>query len=229
MQGECIDTRIAGCSIDGYSTGTAISSYCEGLHICDTIFAGGTALETGSTSYNDNTNTNLLGLYISGCEFDCSGTVLSLYQVNSGWFEDSYLNGPQPGGRTVAMELAGSARLTMDNLLFDGQVTGTSSQIAIFATASEQGPTHTCYVNNCQFLNTNTAIVLDRNTVNFIATTVSMYQPSASTLVNGSSALGGGTQSVYVDNSGNTSNNISWLTTSSTQAKASTNHMGYER
>jgi len=229
MQGECIDTRIIDCSVNSYAYFTTVSSYSEGLHIIDTSFTGGTALHTGSTSYNDNTNVNLLGLYISGCKFDCSNRVLSLYQVNSGWIYDSYLIGPQPGGGNIATELSGCVRLQMHNLLFNGQFPGTSDQIAIFATSSTQNATASCLSADCQFENTGTAIVLDLNTDAFIATGVAMYQYGASALVDGSVTLNNVTQTVQVDNSGNTTNNVSWLKSIGNLPKASTTRMGYER
>lgn len=229
FQGECIDSRVIGCTIKGYGLGIIVSSYSEGLHITDASFSGGTVIQTGLTSYNNNTNVNLLGLYISGCQFICSGTTLSLYQVSSGWIQDSYLNGPQPGAEFAAVELMGCGRLKMHNLVFSGQFPGMQNQVGVFATSSARCPTFACQINDCQFENTGTAIVLNQNTCNCYVTNISMYQPGDTALITGPVNLGGGIQQVFLDNSGNTSNTIDCLATSSSPSKATTAYMGYER
>jgi len=227
LQGGCNHTRIDGCNIDGYVWGFVVSAYSQGLHIIDTVFIGGTALQTGVEPFNG--NINLLGLYISGCELNCNGSVLSLYQVQKGWIGDTDIYGPRVGIGTVACELLGSQLLTMHNLSFGGFFSGGADQVGIFATSSANAPSGACKVSNCQFENTGTAVFFDKGTFNFVCSDLAMYQAGTSALVNTPIPWGTATQQVYVDNSGNTTNDVSWLTTTSSIPAASTGRMAYER
>jgi hypothetical protein len=227
LQGNCFDTRVNDCNIDGYAWGVVVSDYCEGLHLFDTVFIGGTALQTGTRAYNN--SINLLGLYIGDCELNCNNTVLDLYQVNSGWIKDSDIYGPKAGTSSVACLMQGCQRLELHDLWFGGFFGGSTNQVGIFATSAGQTATGATQVSNCGFENTCTAIALDKGTYNFIANGIAMCQSGDGALVNAPISWGGMTQQVYVDNSGNSSNDISWLTTAGSAPPLGTGRVGHER
>lgn len=226
LYGGCCDTRVMGCSIDAYAWGVVVSAYSVGLHITDTVFIGGTAVQTGARAYNG--RVNLAGLYISGCEFNCKSTVLSLYQVNSGCISDSDIYGPQVATANIACKLIGCEKLTLHQLEFGGQFVGKAAEIGIFATSSTTGPTLACRIDDCSFENTGIAIVYDVATTSCFATAIAMYQAGLGALVNTPIVWSNAVQQVFVDNSGNTSNDVSWLTSTANIPAASTGRIVYE-
>jgi hypothetical protein len=117
----------------------------------------------------------------------------------------------------------------MHNLLFGGLFAGSTNQIGVFATSSANQPTGACQLDNCQFENTTTAIVFDKGTFNFIATDVAMYKPGNGALVSAPINWGPVVQQVYVDNSGNSSNDVNWFTTTANLPAATTGRMSFER
>jgi len=227
LQDGCNGTRVDGCSIDGYAWGLVVSAYSVGLHLNDTVFIGGTAVQTGAQPFNG--PVNLLGFYITGCEFNCNNTVLILNQVTDGWISDTDLDGPQGGGSAIACMLQGCHQLTMHNLLFNGGFNGATNQIGVYATSSTNSPTGQCRLDSCRFENTGTAVVFDKGTQEFFCTDIAMYQSGLSALVNTPINWGNTTQQVYIDNSGNSSNDVNWLTSTSSLPAASTGRMAYER
>ena len=213
LSGTCVDNRVQACNIDGYQTGVAVHHYCEGLHVVDTVFIGGTALTTGSSDYNN--GINLLGLYISGCEFNCQDGVLCLYQVNSAWISDTDFYGPRAATGSVACALVGSGRIKISNCLFGGtlDVGAPSNQIGIATSSSTRVAAFAITVDDCDFENTLVAISLGAGTENVTGLGVRMLAPGDRALVNTPVVYGRFTQQPLVDGSGNSTNAVQWLTT----------------
>ncbi len=213
LQGRCIDNRVDRCNIDSYEYGIAVGSYSEGLHITNTVFIGGTAVWTGKSAYNG--AINLLGLFISGCELNCTNTVLSLYQVNQGWISETDLNGPHPSGGSVGCVLTGCTRLKFSERHFLGCLNVQSPTMQIGISAASSAATSTCAisVDNCEFENTLVGILLGANTTNFTGLGVRMLAPGNAALVSTPQTYGNLMQQPLVDNSGNTTNLVQWLGT----------------
>ena len=229
LSGTCVDNRVQGCNIDGYRTGVALRQYGEGLHIVDTVFIGGTALTTGSSDYKN--GINLLGLYVSGCEFNCQDAVLSLYQVNSAWISDTDLYGPRAATGSVACGLVGSGRIKISDCLFGGNldVGAPSNQIGIAASSSAHVTPFAITVDDCDFENTLVAISLGAGTENFTGLGLRMLAPGDRALVNTPVMYGKFTQQPLVDESGNNTNAVQWLTTASADRHTASRRTVYSR
>ncbi len=213
LRGQCVDNEVSGCRIDGYQTGVSVHSYSEGLHILNTVFIGGTALTTGSSNYKN--GINLLGLYLSGCELNCEGTVLSLYQVNSAWISDTDFYGPRVAGGSVACALIGSGRIKITNCLFDGSLdpAAPSNQVGIATSSSTQVATYAVTVDGCEFENMLVAVSLGQDTENFTGLGLRMLASGDRALVNAPVTYGTFKQQPLVDQSGSTTNVVQWLAT----------------
>ena len=229
MSGLCVDNRVQGCNVDGYQFGVSVQHYCEGLHLIDTVFIGGTAVSTGSSNYNN--GINLLGLYISGCELNCLDTVLSLYQVNSAWISDSDVFGPRAASGSVACRLIGCGRIKIVDCLFGGSfdTAAPSDQIAVACSSSVLGASYAVTVDNCDFENTLVAISLGEGTENFTALGLRMLAPGNRALVNTPVTFGNFTQQPLVDQSGNTTNTVQWLATSNAGGHTSSRRTVFSR
>ncbi len=229
LSGLCVDNRIQGCSIDGYQFGASVRHYSEGLHLLDTVFIGGTAITTGSSDYKD--GINLLGLYVSGCELNCQDAVLSLYQVNSAWISDNDFYGPRVASGSVACGLTGSGRIKISNCLFGGSldVAAPSNQIGIASTSTLQVAAYAITVDDCDFENTLVAINIGQGTENFTALGLRMLAAGDHGLVDTPVRYGSFTQQPVVDQSGNATNVVQWLTTSSAGGRTSSRRTVYSR
>ncbi len=223
MNGLCVDCRVVGCSIDGYAAGIAVNSYSEGLHLIDSVFICGTAITTGTSDYGGSGGgINLLGLYVQGCELNCTNTVLMLYQVNSAWISDTDLYGPRQANQqasgtanTIACLLQGTGRVQISHCLFGGffNTSNPSNQVAIATAASTAQGAYAVSINDCQFENTTTAVQIGAGSFNITAGASRMFQPGDGALVNTPITYGSVTQQVVLDNSGNTSNDVTWFST----------------
>ncbi len=229
LNGTCIDNRIDRCNVDGYRHGVTVGSYSEGLHITNTVFIGGTAVMTGTTGYNG--AINLLGLFISGCEFNCTNTVLSLYQVNQGWISDTDIDGPSPSGGSVTCAMTGCSRLKFSQCHFLGpfNAQAPTGQTGILAASSPATPTIAISVDDCEFENILVAINLAAGTTNFTGLGIRMLAPGNAALVSAPIVYGAYTQQPLVDGSGNASNVVQWLATTGTAGKNVTQRTIYSR
>ena len=228
LNGRCIDNRVLDCNCDGYAIGVSVGAYSEGLHLTDCTLICGTAITTGASNYSS--GINLLGLYVSGCEFNCTGVVMNLYQVNSAWISDTDIYGPKVATGSVTCSLQGSERVEISDCLFGGffNTSQPTNQIGISTSSSSGAVTGSTIVDNCEFENLTTAIQLGSGTANFTASGIRMLAAGDGTLVNNPITYGSQMQQVVVDNSGNTTNNVSWFTTS-TAAKTTSSRVTYER
>lgn len=211
LAGFCVDNQVSNCTIDGYNYGVNVSAYSQGLHITNTVFIGNTAVTTGGSNYND--GVNLLGLYISGCEFNCQSTILWLYQVNSGWISDTNLYGPRAGVSNVACALIGCGRIKIAKCLFSGffNPAAPTNQIAIQTVSSSAVPSYAITVDDCSFENTLVAVVLGGGTLNVTSMQMRLFGPGLATLVNDPVPFGTLMMQPVIDNSGNLSNTGAWI------------------
>ncbi len=104
LNGFSVDNRFIDCSVNNVDVAYVVSSYCEGIHIINPIVAGCNRgfYNNFPVSYLGNANINILGLYISGGEFGCNYSALSLYQVWTAWISDTHF-GSGVQGPTIAM------------------------------------------------------------------------------------------------------------------------------
>ena len=229
LNGLCVDNRIDRCNLDGYEIGVTVGAYSEGLHITNTVFIGGTAVMTGRSGYNG--AINLLGLFIAGCEFNCTNSVLSLYQVNQGWISDTDLNGPHQAGGWVACLMTGCSRLKFSQCHVLGSLNtqAPTAQTGILATSSPATATVAISVDDCEFENILVAIALAPGTTNFTGLGIRMLAPGNASLVSTPIVYGAYTQQPLVDSSGNASNLVQWLATANVGGKYVTQRTIYSR
>ncbi len=90
--------------------------------------------------------------------------------------------------------------------------------IGILLNPSSRTPTATSHITNVEFENTTIAIYLGAGAQSNTAENVQLLAQGAGALVNGTMVVGGQLQQVYVDSSGNTTNNVSWLTSANTMS-----------
>ena len=123
LGGTCIDNIFTGCTVDGVGTAFTLRAYSEGLHIRDCVVIGEAGLSTGSIAYSGNGMTapfiNLLGLYISGSEFNTRSSSLDLYLVDTGWISDSHFS--THTSSDAAVQITGSTLLHINACSMTGQ------------------------------------------------------------------------------------------------------------
>jgi hypothetical protein len=217
LSGICYDTRILGCTIEGYSYGVGVLSYCEGLHLANNVIICGTAVYTGATNYNTGIFAiNLLELLMSDCEINTSAECLNLYQVKNAQIVNCHFTGPKTSGG-AAIDMRGCSECLVENSTFCGVwAPGNAAVTGIALMPSSRIPTNCCNLSNVQFENTTTAIYFGTGAQANTASNVGLLLYGTGALVNGVAAYGPQMQQVFVDASGNTTNNASWMTTANT-------------
>jgi hypothetical protein len=217
LGGTCYDTRILGCTLEGYSCGVATFGYCEGIHLANNVIICDTAVRTGTSNFNASAFAiNLLELLMSDCEINTNSECLSLYQVKNAQISNCHFTGPKvPGGALVAaIDMRGCTESLVSNCTFDGAwMPGGASTIGVAFNASSRIPTTSCHVSDVQFENTTVGVYFGTGATANTATNVQVLSPGCGGLLNGTGLSG---QTVFVDVSGNTTNNASWLTTVNT-------------
>ena len=217
LGGTCYDTRVLGSTLEGYTCGVGTFGYCEGIHLSNNVIICDTAVSTGTANYNTSgLAINLLELLMDDCEINTNMECLFLYQVKNAQITNCHFTGPKvPSGTMVAaIDMRGCTESLVTNCTFDGAWTpGGTSTIGVAFNSSSLIPTTSCYASDLQFENTTVGLYFGAGATANTATNVQVMTPGCGSLVNGVAAYG---QSTYVDVSGNTTNNASWLTTSNT-------------
>jgi hypothetical protein len=217
LGGTCYDTRVLGCSLEGYSTGVSTLGYCEGIHLANNVIICNTAVKTGTANYGaSGVAINLLELLMSDCEINTNSECLYLYQVKNAQIVNCHFTGPKvPTGTMVAaIDMRGCTESLVSNCTFDGAwAPGGVSTIGVAFNSSSLIPTTSCHVSDVQFENTTVGVYFGTSATSNTATNVQVMTPGCGGLVNGVGAYG---QSDFVDVSGNSTNNASWLTTANT-------------
>ena len=221
LSGTCYDTRVLGCTIEGYKYGVGVLSYCEGLHLANNVIICGTAVFTGATNYNTGLFAiNLLELLMSDCEINTTMECLYLYQVKNAQIVNCHFTGPKTGGG-AAIDMRGCSECLVENCTFCGVwMPGNAAVTGIGLLPSDRIPTNACNLSNVQFENTTIGIYFGTGAQGNTASNVGQLLYGTGSLVNGVAAYGPQLQQVYVDASGNTTNNASWLTTANTMSAA---------
>jgi hypothetical protein len=220
LSGACIDTRVLGCTLEGYNYGVYVLSYCEGLHLANNVIICGTAVHTGVTNYNTGAFAiNLLELLMSDCEINTMMECLYLYQVKNAQITNCHFTGPKSAGG-AAIDLRGCSESLVENCTFCGVWTPSqgAALVGIAFNPSSRMPTTSCHVSDVQFENTTIAIYFGPNAQGNTATNVGQLTYGTGWFVDGMGAHG---QAVYGDVSGNTTNNAAWLTTANTMSAGS--------
>jgi len=217
LSGTCFDTRVLGCTLEGYSCGVATLSYCEGLHLSNNVIICDTAVSTGTANYNPGSIAiNLLELLMDDCEINTNSECLYLYQVKNAQITNCHFTGPKvPSGAMVAaIDMRGCTESLVENCTFDGAWSpGGTSTIGVAFNPSSVIPTTSCHVSGLQFENTLVGVYFGAGATANTANDVQVMTSGCGGLVNGVGAYG---QSAFVDVSGNTTNNATWLTTANT-------------
>jgi hypothetical protein len=94
--------------------------------------------------------------------------------------------------------------------------------IAVVMNPSSLRPTVACNIDACSFENVAYGIVFGPNAEFNTAENLEFFLFGLGALVDGQHVFGSTAQLVYVDNSGNTTNNASWLTSTNTRSVAFT-------
>jgi hypothetical protein len=209
LNGKCIDTRVNNIWTQGISAGVLVNSYCEGLHVANSIFIAGMALSTGATSYSGGGSglpINLLQLFMTNNECNCTTTAANLYQVDTGT-----LMGNHFGTKTVAgsaLQLVGSSNLLVGNSLFTGELTAQSPEPYTGVTMSSSSNAN-CSLNNvdgCEFTNLLTGVVFQSGATNCSALGIRMAGNGLASLISGPVQIGEYFQQPVLDFSGNSTN-----------------------
>ena len=211
LGGTCIDNIFTGCTVDGVGTAFTLRAYSEGLHIRDCVVIGEAGLSTGSIAYSGNGMTapfiNLLGLYISGSEFNTRSSSLDLYLVDTGWISDSHFS--THTSSDAAVQITGSTLLHINACSMTGQFNPLSAaSFTGVAMGTTTGGASTTFVSidDCDFTNLSCAIAFGPGTNNSTATGVRMLAPGNTMLVSGSLTVSGSAVVTSTDTSGNTTN-----------------------
>jgi hypothetical protein len=217
LSGTCYDTRVLGCTLEGYAVGVSVLSYSEGLHLANNVIICGTAVHTGTSNYNSGVfPINLLELLMSDCEINTNSECLHLYQVKNAQITNCHFTGPKAVSG-AAVNMIGCSESFVANSTFCGAWgPGGAASVGIAFNASDRIPTTSCHAADNQFENTEIAIYFGPGAQSNTATNVQQLAVNAGAMVNGSAAYANGSQFVYSDASGNTSNNASWLTSANT-------------
>jgi hypothetical protein len=212
---RCIDVRFDNCSIDIVDVAFVVAAYTEGLHITGTVIANcDWALTTGATPYSGNGTSspfvNLLGLYISDCEFNCNGGGTRLTYVNDAWISNTHLS--TGNALYPALLVLGCANVSVSNCKFTGLFNAASPQNWIGVEVAGLGtwPSNATIVDSCLFTNLGVGVSLQPGALNTTALNIRMSAPGSGTLV--SQPLTVGTYRVMAaqDLSGNSTNEIEW-------------------
>ncbi len=229
FNGFCIDNRVTSCSVDGVNRGIVINSYMEGLHLNDCVIiangtTGGKGIDTGDANYNS--GINLLELFVNNCEFNCTGIALSLYQVNTAFISNTHL-GLTTGGTGAAVAIYGSQALQFSNCQVSGAASSSVSSLGFYVGAnSSNSPTYDLELNNMTFQNISTGILLAAST-SATGRENRLFAPGFSALVGSPTTYGSITWQAVQDSSGNTTNEIEWVSPGGTISNDTTDRYLY--
>ncbi len=211
LSGTTIDTNFKSCTIDGVGCGIVLFGYAEGLHLNSCVFIGTHGLYTGVAPYSgDGVSTpfvNLLGLYITECEFNTTNYSLSLYCVTTGWISGSHFSTQTSG--VAAVEALGCDLLHIDACSITGAFNPEAPQVftGISTGAASNGwPTGGMSIADCEFYNLSCGIMYGPGTVNCTATGIRMFSPGNASLVSAPIIIDGASIMPELDSSGNTTN-----------------------
>ena len=218
LSGTCYDTRVLGCTLEGYSYGVAVTSYCEGLHLANNVIICGTAVHTGTVNFNTGAFAiNLLELLMSDCEINTQMECMYLYQVKNAQITNCHFTGPGNANGGAAIDMRGCTESLISSSTFcNSWGPGGIAMLGILLNPSSRIPTATCHITNVEFENTTVGIYLGAGAQSNTADNVQLLAQGAGALVNGTMVVGGQLQQVYIDASGNTTNNVAWLTSANT-------------
>ena len=214
LSGKSVDNRFASCSVDGIGVGFLVAAYSEGLHITDSLVIGTTAISTGNSVYSGNGSStpciNLLGLYVSGCEFNTWGVPGNLFCVATAWISDTHFGSNVAGA--PAMAVLGCSAVQIDNCSFTGQF-GTSNpnyDIGISTGSVGSWPSNNIAISNCVFTTIAIGVQFNPGTYNSTATGLRMMMPGEGALANYPSTVGAVPLRAFYDVSGNSTNMGQW-------------------
>ncbi len=226
---NCVDIRFNNCSVNGSDIGFFVSSYSEGLHINDCVIICNTGLYTGSTAYNKNVGEiNLLGLYISNSEFNCAHSSASLNWVNTAWITGTHFS--TGNSSYPAMSILGCQYIIIDGCEFTGQGAAPWTAIEIGQT-SDGWATAGTKISNSVCSNIGIGISLQLGTYDTAVTSWTMVNPSqgGADLIGGSCPASTASVTACIDNTGNTTNLVQWITSVQPSTGYSTDRQLYSR
>ena len=214
LSGKSVDNRFASCSVDGIDIGFFVADYSEGLHITESLVIGTTAISTGSRVYSGNGSStpciNLLGLYVSDCEFNCWGVTANLYCVATAWISNTHFGSNVAGA--PAMAVLGCSTIQIDNCSFTGQFGGANSgyDIGISTGLAGSWPSNNIAISNCVFTTIAVGVQFNPGTYNSTAIGLRMMMPGEGALVNYPGAAGTVPLRAFYDLSANSTNMGQW-------------------
>ncbi len=158
--GFSIDPRFEDLTVDSYDVPVQVTASMQGLHLINPVIGGcNRGIVTGQSPFDQKSTVNVLGLYISGGEFGCSSTALSLYNVNSAFISDCHFGSFTTGPTAL---LSGCFAVQMSNCQISGANTGVGLQL-------EPSANNVCDDNtfdNMKFMNLSTAAVFGPGAMN---------------------------------------------------------------
>ena len=211
---SCVDVRFNNCSIDIVDTAFFVAGYSEGLHIVDCIVANtNVAISTGASPYSGNGSStpyiNLLGLYITDCEFNCDQGSAYLAYTNTAWISNTHFS---TGVVTSpALAIMGCAHVQVANCEFTGQFNPSSpaNWTGVVVSAISGWGTNTTVLDGCLFNNLGLGVSILSGAYNTTAFGIRFnYGPG---LVGNPVTVNGYSVMAYQDQSGNTSNEVQTL------------------
>ena len=211
LGGRCIDNHFRDCTIDGVGRAFVLAGYAEGLHITGCVVIGTSGLTTGPAPFSGNGVTtpfvNLLGLYLTGSEFNTSAASLDLHLVDTAWISDSHFS--TRTSANPAVRITGSTLLHMNHCTitghFDAKFPAPFQGIET-VTTFEGTPTNGIVIDDCDFTNLSCAITYGAVTRNATATGVRMFSPGNASLIAAPLLVNGLTLRAVQDDSGNATN-----------------------
>jgi hypothetical protein len=211
MVGGCVDTRVTGCSFNGYTQGILYNNYSEGLHFVDNDFVGGTAIQTSQDA--NRYNVALLEIFVDTCRIQCSLPGLFLFEVKDLYLSNTTFLAPllDPTAAAICM-LEGCGVALIKNCSFTGAWSPGNLQniVGVALYPSQATATNSSLVDNCKFFQTCTAIEFGPGAQSNSAINLEVYQYGLTGLVDGALSYGTTEQRVYIDNSGNSTNTAMW-------------------
>jgi len=205
LTGTCIDLHFDKCFLEGSATGASILSYSEGITFSNTVFITGVGVDTGSKDYNN--GINVLGLYISNCEFNCTTTSVNAFNVVSGWLSNTHFSTKTAGGSAVKM--VGCESIQINHCLLSGEFAPQNP--ASYTGLSMAGCT-SCMADGLFCTNLTLGVLASYQSVSCTITGMRMIAPGGGALVGAPIKVDGYTIAAYEDLSFNKTNYAQWIT-----------------
>ncbi len=213
LNGFCIDNKFESNAIDGVQFGYVVNGYSEGIHITSGVVIGSIGFTSGTSSYSGNgVNTpaiNILGLYIQGCEFNCSVMALNLYQVSTCWISDTHFNAP-----ITPIVMTGSNLVHIHNCEVTAAATPASIGVGVYPSNAGLGqawPANGIDLVGVSFMNVVTAVVLGAGTTNTTGRELKQFGWGLGSLIGAPVYANGAIWQTLVDRSGNTKNVLEFV------------------